>query len=135
MSVGVQALDDDHKILVGCLNDFIDACENDEGILVTDSIFSILLDYTGYHFAREEKVMEVCGYKGLAAHKELHQALAEKVVENRTRFVLNRDGELDEEVRQFLLHWLQKHILGCDMDYASDCAGKEKEIAAALESR
>ena len=44
MSVGVAGMDADHKVLVSYLNDFIEACENDEGLLVTDSIFSVLLD-------------------------------------------------------------------------------------------
>lgn len=132
MSVGIEVLDKDHQILVTCLNDFVEACENDEGIFVTDSIFSVLLDYTGYHFQREEKIMEFCGYPGLEAHKELHKTLTEKVVDTRHRYVLNRSGELDAEIKVFLQSWLQKHILGSDMEYASACAGKEEEISAML---
>ncbi|MBT4220657.1 MAG: hemerythrin family protein [Rhodospirillaceae bacterium] len=132
MSVGIDALDDDHKILVSYLNEFIGACDKDEGIFVTDSIFSGLLEYTNYHFVREEKIMKVCGYSGYEAHKELHQVLTEKVIDARDRFILNRSGDLEVEIKDFLQSWLQEHILGSDMDYVSDCVGKEKEIAAAL---
>ncbi len=134
MSVGVNALDEDHKILIACLNDFIDACENDEGLLFTDAIFSILLDYTGFHFAREEKIMEICGYDGLENHKLLHETLRDKVLKARDRFVFNRDGELETEIKIFLQSWLTEHILGRDMEYAKYCVGKEREIASFLEN-
>ena len=133
MSVGVDSLDEDHKILVSCLNDFIDACDNDEGILVTDSIFSCLLEYTDYHFSREEKIMEVCGYPGLQEHKETHEVLCQKVIDIRYRYVINRSGELEAEIKDFLQSWLAEHILGSDMDYAASTIGKEKEIAAVIE--
>ena len=133
MSVGVKVLDDDHKVLIGCLNDFIDACENDEGILVTDSIFAILLDYTDTHFGREEKIMEACGYEDLEAHKELHAALREQLVENRNSFILNPSGELENEIKEFLQSWLQSHILKCDMEYVTTCAGRNEEITGVLE--
>ncbi|NQU58194.1 MAG: hemerythrin family protein [Rhodospirillales bacterium] len=133
MSVGVDVLDKDHIILIGCLNDFIDACENDEGIFVTDSIFIVLLNYTDTHFKREEKIMEACGYVGLDPHKELHESLRQKIIDNRERFVLNPSGELEDEIKDFLQSWLRNHILGCDMEYVSTCAGKEKQIAEILE--
>lgn len=133
MSVGVGVLDRDHKVLVGCLNDFIDACENDEGIFVTDPIFAVLLDYTDTHFGREEKIMEACGYADLEAHKELHKKLRHKILEKREQFLLNPSGKLEDEIKEFLQSWLKIHILGCDMDYATTCVGKDKEIAAVLE--
>lgn len=117
MSVGCKALDDDHKILVRALNDFIEALENDEGVFVTDGIFSVLVDYTNYHFAREEKIMEACGYEDLDRHKKTHISLKEQLLDCRTRFMLNPNAELEEEVREFLTSWLQTHILIRDMDY------------------
>ena len=119
MSVGCKQLDTDHKILVQALNDFIEALETDEGVFVTDGIFSALVDYTNYHFAREEKLMEVCGYPDLVNHKKTHIALKEQLMDCRTRYMLNPNAELEDEVRNFLTHWLQNHILIKDMDYRS----------------
>ncbi len=117
MSVGCDALDNDHKILVQALNDFIEALEEDEGVFVTDGIFSVLVDYTNFHFAREEKIMEACGYPDLDIHKKAHEGLKEQLMDCRTRYMLNPNAELEEEVREFLMNWLQTHILVKDMDY------------------
>lgn len=119
MSVGCTALDDDHKILVQALNDYVEAMENDEGVFVTDGIFQALLDYTNYHFGREERIMEACGYPDLATHKKAHAGLKEQLADCRTRYMLNANAELEEEVAEFLTSWLQTHILIKDMDYKS----------------
>lgn len=120
MSVGCKPLDDDHKILIQALNDFIEALEDDEGAFVTDGIFSVLADYTDYHFTREEAIMQACGYADLESHKKTHVSLKEQLVDCRTRFMLNANAELEAEVRDFLTHWLQSHILVKDMDYRAD---------------
>jgi len=117
MSVGCKPLDDDHKILVQALNDFIDALENDEGVFVTDGIFSVLLDYTNYHFNREEAILEACGYEDLERHKQTHIELKEQLMDARRRYMLNPSSDLEEEIREFLYNWLQTHILIRDMDY------------------
>ena len=122
MSVGCKALDDDHKILIQALNDFVEALENDEGVFVTDGIFSVLADYTDYHFTREEMIMEACGYADLANHKKTHLALKEQLMDSRTRYMLNPNAVLEDEVRQFLTNWLQKHIMISDISYRADLA-------------
>lgn len=120
MSVGCKALDDDHKVLIQALNDFVEALETDEGVFVTDGIFSVLVDYTNYHFTREEKIMEACGYADIENHKKTHQELKEQLMDSRTRYMLNPNAVLEDEVRQFLTNWLQKHILISDISYRAD---------------
>jgi len=132
MSVGVDVLDEDHKILIDCLNQFVEATDNDDGILVTDSIFSALLEYTDYHFRREEGIMLACGYAGLQAHKLLHAGLREKIIDIRQRYVLDSDGMMDDIVKDFLKTWLTDHILNCDMDYKAVVQGREDEFADLL---
>ena len=117
MSVGVDRLDKDHQALVSYLNDYVEAIDNEEGIFVTDGIFAALLEYTVYHFTLEEQLMEAAGYDDLAAHKEIHKTMAGKVEDCRQRYMLNPDKALEDEVRDFLTHWLQEHILKCDMNY------------------
>ncbi len=133
MSVGIDSLDEDHKVLIVCLNEYIDACDHKDSVTILNNIFNVLLDYTGYHFRREEKVLEACGYPGLEAHKELHVTLTQKVIDSRNSHMSNPGNTLSDEVREFLQSWLQDHILSCDMDYVASCSGKEQAIAAALE--
>lgn len=128
MSVGCKTLDDDHKILIQALNDFIDAIDNDEGVFVTDGIFAVLVDYTNYHFKREEKIMEICGYADIVNHKKTHEALKEQLMDSRTRYMLNPNAELEDEVRNFLTNWLQDHILVKDMTYTLDIEKCGKDV-------
>lgn len=132
MSVGCKPLDDDHKILVQALNDFIEAVENDEGVFVTDGIFSVLLDYSNYHFAREEAIMEACGYEDLDRHKQTHTDLKEQLLDARRRYMLNPSPDLEDEIRDFLLNWLQTHILVRDMDYKEAIEASGADIDAVL---
>ena len=130
MSVGIDSLDNDHKTLISLLNEYVEATDTDEGLMVTDAIFSSLMSYTKYHFDREEKIIEACGYADLESHHELHDVLRQKVLDYRDKQVLSRGTEMTDEVREFLSSWLQEHILKCDMDYKSSVAGKEDIIAA-----
>jgi len=132
MSVGCPALDNDHKILIQALNDFIDALENDEGVFVTDGIFSVLLDYTNFHFSREEAILEACHYDDLTRHKQAHIELKEQLMDARRRYMLNPSSDLEEEIREFLLNWLQTHILIRDMDYKDVVAKSGQDIDTIL---
>lgn len=128
MSVGCAALDNDHKILIQSLNDFIEALENDEGVFVTDGIFMVLLDYTNFHFAREEAIMKACGYPGFEDHIKTHGELKEQLMDARTRYMRNPSPDLEDEIRDFLLSWLQSHILIRDMDYKSAIIASGQDI-------
>ncbi|MCW8915544.1 MAG: bacteriohemerythrin [Magnetovibrio sp.] len=134
MSVGCDALDDDHKVLVQALNDFIEAVELDEGVFVTDGIFTVLLDYSNYHFTREEAIMEACGYSDIANHKATHNALKEQLLDARRRYMLNPSPGLEDEIREFLMSWLRSHILVSDMDYKSVVEQSGTDIEAVLKS-
>ncbi|MCK5575281.1 MAG: hemerythrin family protein [Sphingomonadales bacterium] len=128
MSVGCKTLDDDHKVLIQALNDFIDAIDNDEGVFVTDGIFAELVEYTNYHFKREEKVIEICGYADIVNHKKTHESLKEQLMDSRTRYMLNPNAELEDEVRNFLTNWLQDHILINEMTYSMDIKKCGKDV-------
>jgi len=132
MSVGCAALDNDHKILIQALNEFIDALANDEGLFVTEGIFSVLLDYTNFHFSREEAVLEACHYADLTNHKQTHIELKEQLMDARRRYMLNPSSDLEEELRTFLLSWLQTHILIRDMDYKDVVAKSGQDIDTIL---
>lgn len=132
MSVGVPVLDKDHQQLVGLLNEFIKAVDDGEGVLAVDSIFGGLMTYTETHFVREEKVMEACGYPDLAAHREQHKKLAERVHECREAYMRTITESLEGEVREFLMSWLQDHILVDDMDYKSLAENNHAAVEEAL---
>ena len=132
MSVGVEVLDQDHRHLIALLNAYLEAVENDEGLMVTDSILNGLVDYTMYHFAREERIMEACGYPRLDEHKIVHKKMAQQVLDQRDSFLLF--GGSDASVQtlvDFLMNWLKDHILKVDMDYRQYTAADPDAVAGA----
>jgi len=115
-SVGNDGLDNDHKRLIQIIQNVGEYRTRafDLGQLVYE-----LEDYTKYHFAREEKMMEAANIQGLDAHKEKHRAFIEWLTSVRHAFTLShesRDLMLDS-VEEYLQEWLTNHILKTDMSY------------------
>jgi len=117
MSVGVQVIDDDHKKLIGMLNDLNDGVITGKNNRSLESVIDALLRYTKYHFAREERFFAETGYPGGAAHKAEHDLLARRVSNLQTRFEAGQSLELSLEALAFLKDWLTGHIMGSDQRY------------------
>lgn len=130
MSVGVHALDSDHKLLINLINQLDAAIKDGLGRDTIESVLSTLVDYTCYHFDREEMLMQACGYSDLAKHQTSHEGMKTWVREIKSRFNDSTD-DLSTEVLDFLQHWLTDHIMVQDQDYRSVMEGKEYEIARA----
>lgn len=121
MSVGVQSLDDDHKNLIGIINDFEGATRRGAGQAGDDAVRSILRRLQRYaleHFAREEKLQADAGYDGLAENKAQHALLIRSLNDMIVQYTEDRLGPLAEATDQmttFLNHWLIDHILKTDL--------------------
>lgn len=118
MSVGIRSIDADHQILVGMVNRLDDAIKAARGNDSVNSILDALLDYTTYHFGREEALMQACGYPDLDAHCHTHKVLRTQVAHIRDRHLCNPETIHDREVLAFLKNWLTSHIMGRDKLYA-----------------
>ena len=81
MSVGVKALDDDHKRLLDTINKLYSAIDDDANKEVLEAIFTELENYVIGHFSREEAFLKKCNYEGLAEHIKEHEQFALKVPE------------------------------------------------------
>ena len=62
LSVGIQEIDDQHRLLVSILNKLHTAMYEHQGKEVAEKILNELVDYTKIHFAVEESLMRVLGY-------------------------------------------------------------------------
>ena len=117
-SVGIDVLDDDHRKLLNLINKFQTAVQYQTGEVFEKEALTEVIDYTKYHFEREEKMMEEAGYDDIEAHKKIHQSMIAKIDE----FMLNYDkqGHLAlQEVAEYLQTWLVEHINGTDQDYSA----------------
>jgi hemerythrin-like metal-binding protein len=117
MSVGVKTLDEDHKLLIGMLNELNDGIESGRARGALESVIDGLFRYTRTHFDHEEKLFAQTGYPGAAAHKAEHERLIRRTVNLQARFESGQSLELSLEAMAFLQKWLTDHIQGSDQKY------------------
>lgn len=116
MSVGVEDLDNDHRVLIDLINQLA-AAEGRQDRINLEAVLDELVDYTVFHFEKEEQYMERAGYPALPGHKRTHAILTEQVLAIRRRVVEAEQPGLGDEVLDFLSRWLREHILQADALY------------------
>ena len=117
-SVNISEIDNQHKKLIGLINEFHDAMIISKGREILSKILKELIDYTEYHFATEEKYFDQYGYPESEIHKGQHRKLIKKANELQMK---HESGEyvITLDVMNFLRDWLQDHILGSDKLYSN----------------
>lgn len=123
-SVKVNGLDNQHKKLVGLINELHSAMKEGKSREVLGRIINELISYTKFHFTAEENLMLQNKYPGYAKHKEEHEAFTKKVIEFEEKF---KSGSivLSQEVILFLKDWLINHIQRTDKNYSPYLLNKE----------
>lgn len=129
MSVGNDALDEDHRVLIGIVNKLYDEGNRQEAGVI-EAILDELIAYTRHHFAEEEAQMQRLNYPTLTAHKALHDTLTRQVEAYRDEFRASRTAISGEEVFLFCSDWLGKHILKEDTRFG-EYAGADGGMAVA----
>ncbi len=124
ISVGITAIDDQHKKLISLINDVSDAMKARKAADVIGGVLQQLSDYTVHHFGNEEKAFEKFGYPDKDAHMAAHKVFVSKINELIER---NNKGELgiSISVLNFLMDWITNHIMKTDMQYVPFFKGKE----------
>ena len=116
-SVQVEELDNQHKRLIGLINQLHEAMIEGKGRSVLTPILDELMDYTQTHFTVEKVMMKKCSYPGLAEHKKAHDAFTQKVKEFQGRYQSGQVA-ISVDLMNFLHDWLVNHILSMDKRYA-----------------
>lgn len=126
LSVGVSALDDDHKKLIDILEQLFVASFAGVGTEQIEQTLKDLHHYTKHHFAREERVMEAHDYPSLEPHKFQHQKLVRQLdeIEARIKDEVANNTEPSNELIDFLRQWLIGHIREYDHEYAEFLKGQ-----------
>jgi hemerythrin-like metal-binding protein len=119
LSVGVKAIDHQHKTLVGILNQLGDVVQGSADSWDESVIMSKLLEYTETHFAFEEALMRRVDYAGLEAHAQEHRRLFEQLADLMARSAAGEAVE-PQALLIFLRDWLTGHILGADRQLGQD---------------
>ncbi len=113
-SVGVDAIDDDHKLLVSLINQLHDAQETAQAHELVGSILNVLLEYTVGHFALEERLMERGGYPQLEQHRAEHRRLTARIDEMKVLYDSGEYAVVEVEMLRFFSQWLANHITRVD---------------------
>ncbi|MGB0682347.1 MAG: bacteriohemerythrin [Magnetovibrionaceae bacterium] len=131
MVTGVDAIDSDHKVLMGLLNRISKSSVDSDGI---DDIVSELVEYTSYHFSREEAIMEICEYPGLEDHLEIHKSIRAQVAGLADKWREDKGEDALSNLHKFMQDWLYSHIIHEDTKIEGHAKGKKREIKHALET-
>ena len=111
-TTGNDRMDDDHRRLLSLFNEFSMAVNAGKGGTIVRGVLDELVDYTRYHFAREELLMMEAHYPDYLHHKKMHDIFARQVEDVCNHLSVGAD--MCAFLLSFLAKWLSGHILGAD---------------------
>jgi hemerythrin len=125
-SVGVDILDEQHKTLIGMMNQLIDTPNVDSNSAIITDLLDGMIKYATSHFVKEEQLMGTHNYADLPSHQEQHVEFMKKTAE----FCTIEEGatvvhDFSDTVRTYLREWWINHILVDDMKYKPILADKD----------
>lgn len=116
-SVGVKVIDEQHMKLIQLTNKLFASCMSGHERNKADSIFlkviHEVIDYVGYHFGTEEKVMERIDYPEYKIHKQEHMDFVKEVLIKVEDFNFGKMNTALSFV-YYLRDWVLRHIAVSD---------------------
>ena len=113
-ATGHAEIDSQHMRLVSMINELHEALSEGKGKKTSSGILERLVEYAGYHFKTEEKLMQKWVHENMGIHINEHRAFLSRVLEM-SRDLDNGEYMVSIELNEFLKEWLSQHILGTDM--------------------
>ncbi|KAG2374539.1 hypothetical protein C9374_008278 [Naegleria lovaniensis] len=115
-ALGVHIIDEQHKVLVKLINELAEAVKDGHMRYEIGSVFDNLVEYTDFHFKKEEDLMQKYHYveEDEQAHKEKHELFVKTIFNLRTDFINMTVDNIGQDLFNFLTDWLLTHI--CQMD-------------------
>ncbi|SIO35376.1 bacteriohemerythrin [Halodesulfovibrio marinisediminis] len=123
LSVGINSIDDQHKVLVSLINELHAAMKARRSHNELLDVIDNLKNYTVTHFGYEEDLFAKHGYPDTKEHVEQHRKFVSEVVDFENGV---RSGKLTVtmDVMKFLKNWLTHHIKGTDKQYSGFLSSK-----------
>ena len=118
LSVGHQAVDQDHRRLFKLFNDLSQAMRVGNTKSVIASVLDQLVDYAEVHFRREEGLMASANYPEITAHRKEHEYFVTRSKEVCHQFASSASKTLAIDTLEFLKTWLINHIQKSDQAFA-----------------
>lgn len=116
--IGVEQIDNEHRALfslVGEVNDLLQDKWTDDKYFEICDVIERLQDYAAEHFRHEEEYMEKIGHPELELQKEQHAHFCAKINDLSLRSAEDRQQAVIEDLLNYLVKWLYRHIMGSDV--------------------
>jgi len=117
-SVNIPEIDAQHQRLFALAAELHGAMTQGKAKAVLEQSLARLVDYTRTHFAAEERFMRKYQYPEAGAHKVQHDQLTAQVLDFQKKFQRS-ETSLSINLMVFLKNWLERHILGSDLQYSA----------------
>lgn len=116
LSVGIQEVDEQHKVLIELINELYDAMIKGASKEFNGNILNRLIKYSQTHFTVEESMMRVVEYGGYDTHKKGHDDFIVNLESLKQKYN-NGQMHISMELMNFLKDWLSNHIMKTDKEY------------------
>jgi hemerythrin len=107
-TIGVQAMDDQHGILMDALNELRMALLKGTDSRTVRGMLSRVTELMRLHGESEERLLEMRGYPGVAAHRAENQRLLGRLAQFGIRYEQGQSGAVYEVV-EYLRKWFTTH--------------------------
>jgi hemerythrin-like metal-binding protein len=133
MSVGVPALDSDHRCLIRIISLLRGVEDGEEARTMIETVLDTLSAYVHFHFAREERVVAAFAFPQADVHQDEHREFARFMDRLRIQYGGQSEPGLANQVFEELAAWIRHHILIQDMAFKPfiDKAERAEQIARA----
>jgi len=124
-SVHHDKIDAQHKKWIAIINELHEALVQGHEMDQMGGLLQEMMDYTNFHFAAEEKLLQEIDYPDFNRHRLLHNNFKKDIMKYENDFT-NGKTLLRTEVMSAIKRWLEDHILVEDKKI-STCLDKNKK--------
>jgi hemerythrin len=109
-AVGIREIDEQHEHLAGLVDRLCAALKDGLDPASVQASLNVLVHYTAFHFATEERLMEQYQIADLTRHREEHRRLLHDIQNLR----VDGDQPRISLILRYLREWLLRHVDGLD---------------------
>ncbi|MHA1576722.1 MAG: bacteriohemerythrin [Candidatus Thorarchaeota archaeon] len=120
LSVGVDLIDEQHKMLIQKIADLAEAVNKTQGEEKILKTLGFMVEYTDFHFSAEEQLMKEHNYSGMDYHLKQHAQFVQML--NNLEEDFKEDGatrDLGTSINTYLINWLVNHIQKVDVEFGA----------------
>ena len=123
-NIGVEAMDEQHKIFVGYLNELYDAMQSGNTETIVEPTLNKLTAYIQSHFTAEENMLRTVNYPMLETQIKQHAYFISQLI-----FLKSSILDKNQTAQNMLLllnDWFLQHIMTEDLKYAAFAESEAK---------